>query len=287
MVIQLIPKNKRHMKKNDIIISLLSLTLCLICTPLRALSLYNAAIIESIVYSFITFLLLRKYVDAKYSIIRIILCIILGRIIIELPIRIVDFDKTLPTLMVTIIVILSTILTGLIYSNKKKYVIILSFISWIICAFIGHKVWFDYINFGHLSNIKITSHTIQTIEDEIKLGTIKSNYILLEFWNSSCGSCIKQFPQYQKLYDKYKNEILIRSVFVRYKDNENIFDGINCINKQECNFPIWSIDKNSSLLKELEIKVYPTIIIINHDKEIIFKGNLKEAENKMYHLLDH
>lgn len=275
------------MKKNDIIISLLSLTLCLICTPLRALSLYNAAIIESIVYSFITFLLLRKYVDAKYSIIRIILCIILGRIIIELPIRIVDFDKTLPTLMVTIIVILSTILTGLIYSNKKKYVIILSFISWIICAFIGHKVWFDYINFGHLSNIKITSHTIQTIEDEIKLGTIKSNYILLEFWNSSCGSCIKQFPQYQKLYDKYKNEILIRSVFVRYKDNENIFDGINCINKQECNFPIWSIDKNSSLLKELEIKVYPTIIIINHDKEIIFKGNLKEAENKMYHLLDH
>ena len=275
------------MKKNDIIISLLSLTLCLICTPLRALSLYNAAIIESIVYSFITFLLLRKYVDAKYSIIRIILCIILGRIIIELPIRIVDFDKTLPTLMVTIIVILSTILTGLIYSNKKKYVIILSFISWIICAFIGHKVWFDYINFGHLSNIKITSHTIKTIEDEIKLDTIKSNYILLEFWNSSCGSCIKQFPQYQKLYDKYKNEILIRSVFVRYKDNENIFDGINCINKQECNFPIWSIDKNSSLLKELEIKVYPTIIIINHDKEIIFKGNLKEAENKMYHLLDH
>ena len=275
------------MKKNDIIIFLLSLTLCLICTPLRALSLYNAAIIESIVYSFITFLLLRKYVDAKYSIIRIILCIILGRIIIELPIRIVDFDKTLPTLMVTIIVILSTILTGLIYSNKKKYVIILSFISWIICAFIGHKVWFDYINFGHLSNIKITSHNIQTIEYEIKLDTIKSNYILLEFWNSSCGSCIKQFPQYQKLYDKYKNEILIRSVFVRYKDNENIFDGINCINKQECNFPIWSIDKNSSLLKELEIKVYPTIIIINHDKEIIFKGNLKEAENKMYHLLDH
>ena len=275
------------MKKNNIIIFLLSLTLCLICTPLRALSLYNAAIIESIVYSFITFLLLRKYVDAKYSIIRIIICIILGRIIIELPIRIVDFDKTLSTLIVTIIVILSTILTGLIYSNKKKYVIILSFISWIICAFIGHKVWFDYINFGHLSNIKITSHTIQTIEDEIKLDTIKSNYILLEFWNSSCGSCIKQFPQYQKLYDKYKNEILIRSVFVRYKDNENIFDGINCINKQECNFPIWSIDKNSSLLKELEIKVYPTIIIINHDKEIIFKGNLKEAENKMYHLLDH
>lgn len=274
------------MKKNNIIIFLLSLTLCLICTPLRALSLYNAAIIESIVYSFITFLLLRKYVDAKYSIIRIIICIILGRIIIELPIRIVDFDKTLSTLIVTIIVILSTILTGLIYSNKKKYVIILSFISWIICAFIGHKVWFDYINFGHLSNIKITSHTIQTIEDEIKLDTIKSNYILLEFWNSSCGSCIKQFPQYQKLYDKYKNEILIRSVFVRYKDNENIFDGINCINKQECNFPIWSIDKNSSLLKELEIKVYPTIII-NHDKEIIFKGNLKEAENKMYHLLDH
>ena len=93
------------MKKNDIIIFLLSLTLCLICTPLRALSLYNAAIIESIVYSFITFLLLRKYVDAKYGIIRIILCIILGRIIIELPIRIVDFDKTLLTLMVTIIVI--------------------------------------------------------------------------------------------------------------------------------------------------------------------------------------
>lgn len=160
---------------------LISLILYFICTPLRALSIYYSAIIESIAYSFVTFLLLKKYSKKPHDIISIILYTVLGRIIFELPIRLVDFEKTLITLMVTISVILSIILTGIIYYKRKSYIIILSLISWGYCVFIGHKSWFDYVNFGTLPQIKTTSYTVQSLEKEISLDTIKSNYILLDF----------------------------------------------------------------------------------------------------------
>ncbi|MDM8234283.1 TlpA disulfide reductase family protein [Phocaeicola barnesiae] len=261
-------------------IFLISLIFYFICSPLRSISIYYSAIIESIIYSFATYLLLKKY-SKEYHIISIIVYIILGRIIIELPIRLMNIEETLITLMVTISVILSTIFTGIIYYSRNIYVTILLLLSESYCVFIGHKNWLNYINFGTLPQIETASYIVQTSENEINLDTINSNYILLDFWNSSCGVCIQQFPRFQKLYDKYKNEILIRSVFVRHKKDEKISDGTNFINKLGYKFHVWSVDINSSLVKDFNIKVYPTVIIIDHDKHIIFKGNLNEAEEKI------
>lgn len=267
--------------KKVVCIFLISLILSCICSPLRSLSIYHSAIIESIIYSFATYLLLKKYSKEHHDIINIIIYIVIGRVIIELPVRLMDFEKTLITLMVTTNVILSIIFTGIIYYSRNTYVTILLLLCESYCVFIGHKNWLNYITFGPLPQIETTSYIVQTSENEINLDTINSDYILLDFWTSSCGACIQQFPRFQKLYDKYKNEILIRSVFVRYKEDENISDGINLINKLGYKFPVWSIGKDSSLIKDFNIKVYPTVIVINHDKRIIFKGNLNEAEEKI------
>ena len=78
----------KNIKKYTIIF-LLSLTLCIVCAPLRALNLYYAAILESIIYSFATFFLLKKCSKDQLGVTSIVLCILLGRLIIELPIRLV------------------------------------------------------------------------------------------------------------------------------------------------------------------------------------------------------
>ena len=276
----------KNVKKNTIAF-LLSLILCLACTPLRAFNLYHAAVIESIVYAFTTYLLLKKYSEKRHGTTSIVSYIILGRIIMELPIRLADFDKTLSTLMVTISVMLSIILTGTIYCKRNIYTMALSLVSWGLCVFIGHRMWLDYIAFGPLPHIKTASYTVQTPENEIRLDSIKDRYILLDFWTSSCGVCIQQFPRFQKLYDKYKNDILVRSVFVRYKEDENISYGMCLTDKLGYKFPVWSVDKNSPLIKDLDVKVYPTVIIIDPDKRIIFKGNLDRAEKKIRNTFNH
>lgn len=267
--------------KKYIIIFLLSLTLCIVCAPLRALNLYYAAIFESIIYSFATFFLLKKYTKDLHGATSIVLCILLGRSIIELPIRLICFKETLVTLWVTSCVMLSIILIGIIYCKRKIYIIILSLAGWGYCVSIGHRNWINYICFGALPQIKALPHTVQTLENELTLDTIKSNYILLDFWNSSCGVCFQQFPRFQKLYNKYKDSALIRSVLVEYNDNENILDGVNLIKESGHDFPIWATHKNSSLIKDLNIKKYPTVIIINHDKQVIFKGSLNDAEKEL------
>ena len=122
---------------------------------------------------------------------------------------------------------------------------------------------------------------VQAPDNEIRLDTIKSKYILLDFWNASCGVCIQQFPRFQELYDNYKDKMLIRSVFVRYKKDETISDGMDLIDKLEYKFPIWSVDKSSSLIEDLNVKVYPTVIVIDQDKRIVFKGSLDKAEEML------
>ena len=87
-------------------------------------------------------------------------------------------------------------------------------------------------------------------------------------------------PENQEFYNEYKNRLLVRSVFVRYKDNESISDGIQIINEQGCDFPIWSVEKDHPLLKDLSIERYPAVVIMK-DNRIIFKGSLRKARNEI------
>jgi peroxiredoxin len=41
---------------------------------------------------------------------------------------------------------------------------------------------------------------------EIRLSDFKGKYVLLDFWASWCGPCVKQFPDLTKLYNQYKDK---------------------------------------------------------------------------------
>lgn len=266
--------------KKYIIIFLVSLVIFLVCAPLRFFGLYRAAIIESIVYAFATFFMLSKYAAKPKEVLKVVSVILLGRILLELPIRVINPKGTLISLMVTITVMLSIVLTGIVFYKRKVYVLLLSLLSWGYCAIIGHDNWQDYVSFGSLPQLKTISYTVETPTHEIRLDTLQKKCILLDFWTSTCGVCIRQMPEYQEFYNEYKDRLLVRSLFVRYKDNESISNGIQIINEQGCDFPIWSIDKDHPLLKDLSIERYPVVVIIK-DNRIIFKGPLRKAGNEI------
>lgn len=107
----------------------------------------------------------------------------------------------------------------------------------------------------------ISNKTID-IKDELKT----SKLILLDFWYSNCYPCIQSFPTLNRLSEKYKNKglkIIGLNPFdlEMPKDKMNIFLKDNPIKYQ-------SLFINDNTIKDLKIKVYPTIYIINNKGEI-------------------
>lgn len=271
--------------KNPLIFFVSSLILFLLCTPLRAWSLYGAAVIESICYILLSFYLFSHYSNSRTTnFIYCVLYIILGRIIVEVPLRIFHFQETVITLYVTSSVILSVIGSALYCKVRSIFKRILIITCWILMVSLGNSSWFHWVNYGFIPD-ELNVATLRMNESKeisVQMKDINRKYVLLDFWNSSCGICIQQFPDLQELYEKYKDnpDIMISSVFITYRD-ETYDKGKDILNNRGYTFPMYSLSGSDTWLEQLGVKFFPTVVIIENGKSIIFKGELSKAKNML------
>lgn len=128
--------------------------------------------------------------------------------------------------------------------------------------------------------------SLQSISgSEFTLSSIDDKIIILDFWGSWCGWCIKGFPKMKEYYNKYENQIEIVGIACNdTKDEwkksveENELDWIHVINDN-------SIDKDVSVM--YGIQGYPTKIILDKDRKILakFVGESDDFYNKIDELL--
>lgn len=50
---------------------------------------------------------------------------------------------------------------------------------------------------------------------DFRLSSLRGKYVVLDFWGSWCGWCIKGFPEMKRLYAKYKNRLEIVGIDCR------------------------------------------------------------------------
>lgn len=150
--------------------------------------------------------------------------------------------------------------------------------------FIVRPRWLNLATYGYLQDgINVSNQRINLDSTFIYVKDIKKEFLLLDFWSSKCGVCFKKFPQLQQLYDDLKSneEVMITSVFIT-SDNESYLDGLNILCKHGYNFPIIGCtDWNSSLVSTLGINGVPTVIILNKNKDVIYRGNIEFARKKL------
>ena len=91
----------------------------------------------------------------------------------------------------------------------------------------------------------------------------------------------------QQLYDYYwsRNDVLVASVFVRYRADEDLETGKDIIRKKGYTSPVYAVHRNSSLMSHADIRGFPTVLILDRNKTVIFKGSPDRAVEKMKALL--
>lgn len=53
----------------------------------------------------------------------------------------------------------------------------------------------------------ITDFTLKDLNgNDVSLSSFKGKHVLLDFWGSWCGSCRSKYPEYSKIYEKYKDK---------------------------------------------------------------------------------
>ena len=102
---------------------------------------------------------------------------------------------------------------------------------------------------------------------EVKLSDYKGQYVVLDFWGTWCGWCIKGIPEMKKMYEKYGD--MVEIIGIACGDKEEVWRAT--VEKQELPWVnVLDYDRGSdkSLATIYEIRGYPTKMIIAPDGTI-------------------
>lgn len=108
--------------------------------------------------------------------------------------------------------------------------------------------------------------TLKSIDGtDLSLSSLRGKYVILDFWGSWCGWCIKGFPDMKKYYEKYKSKMEILGVDCR--DTQEKWKA--AIEKYELPWKHVYNPDNSSLTADYAIEGYPTKVIIDPEGKIV------------------
>lgn len=136
------------MKKIISITFLMSMLVFLLTFWIAGYSFYAAALTEAVSFYVLTYFILENYAERQSFGLPYIIAIVLGRIILELPIRITEFPETLFSLFIPIVVFSSIFLAALYFKEKRISVLVLSVIILILLSTIGQMEWLNAFHYG-------------------------------------------------------------------------------------------------------------------------------------------
>lgn len=219
----------------------------------------------------------------------IALAIAVGCSIVELPLSIFTFKSTMNAHPELIFRYLSIAAAYFTFSLKPVWAKILAVVAnfallmWMI--FVGYVFWFNKTSYGTW-----TGHVEQVVEspfifdsptgEPLSLDHFKGSYVVLDCWNSGCGYCFEAFPYVQALYDKYKGSSDIRVMGLHCRNeryNETYLKGTQLLVERGYTFPCLSVDIKNTVLSDLGVDGFPTVLIFDTAGKLILRGNIEVA----------
>ena len=173
-------------------------------------------------------------------------------------------------------------------SPKKIMVPVLLGIFPLLMSFGVYDLWVHKIEYGSFTG-SVASEPLPPIELYSKEGQLVSNaslqgkYVIFDFWYIGCRPCWVKFPQLQKLYEKYRTsdqvEIFAVNRPMSYDKPGALFSRIE---EKGYTFPV--LQGTQEVMDDLEIYVYPTVILLDREGQVIFRGEIEAAAKKLSEL---
>ncbi len=115
--------------------------------------------------------------------------------------------------------------------------------------------------------------------------SLQGKVVLFDFWFINCGPCWVKFPKLQELYEQYKDDPNV-AIFAVNRPMKRDEPGalFSTIEEKEYTFPV--LRGTQEDMDALEVYKYPTVMLLNRKGEIVFVGELEEAEIKLTTLLN-
>ena len=202
----------------------------------------------------------------------------------EFAYRIYTPASTLTSLPCTALPMQAILAAVIIYYNRNIWLVLLLGTSMIYSVTEGQNQWYEWASYGTNKTRPTCLATAEVYngEQSVALGDMKEDYLVLDVWSSTCGSCINALPEVQALHDQYKDDpkVEVASLFVCYKD-ETIDKAIDIAKERGCNMPVFAVEKSSVILTECGISSYPHVLILDKDRNVIFNGSLQFAKRKL------
>jgi len=271
------------------LISLLTSFLLLICPGfLRFIDFRFDFLVSSFTYFFAVLFLLKKYPDCKKEVILGFLILLIGFVSV-LDIR---SKKIILGTLYTVEYAFASFL-AYIYNKTRILIIKIFVVSFLTCLCIFYFFWGityynNYFNYGSITgitNIELPQNWNEYIKEpkDNKYNEIDGKLRLFDFYNNFCAICFTEFPKFQALYEKYRNN---ESISVSAVNIPTIWDTIpnpiDIIRDEKYTFPV--VLGNKGLDTLFGVTTYPTVII-ERNNIIIYKGDIEHVGDVIEKLL--
>ena len=116
------------------------------------------------------------------------------------------------------------------------------------------------------SGLEAPAFTLNDINGKpLSLASLRGKYVILDFWGSWCGWCIKGFPEMKEYYNKYKGKFEILGIDcndteVKWKD---------AVKKHELPWLHVYNPRDSKVMSDYGVTGFPTKIIVGPDGKIV------------------
>lgn len=145
----------------------------------------------------------------------------------------------------------------------------------------GYDLWLHRIEYGNFSGSvneqKVIPFKLFDKEGNvINNQTLKGKVVLFDFWFISCKPCWVKFPDLQRVYEHYESnpEVAIYAVN-RPTSRDKPGELFSRIDEKEYTFPV--LAGTQEIMDAFDIYVYPTVVLLNKEGEVIFMGELEDA----------